>query len=47
MTNFDLAPPPRMVDGLFAVPVDLQRVTAGLVFDGASSNGTGDATARS
>jgi hypothetical protein len=46
VTNFDLAPPPRMVDGLFAVPVDLQRVTAGLVFDGASSNGTGDATAQ-
>jgi hypothetical protein len=46
VTNFDLAPPPRMVDGLFAVPVDLQRVTAGLVFDGASSTGTGDATAQ-
>ena len=44
MTNFDLAPPPTTVDGLLAVPIDLQQVTASLVFDGASATGTGDAT---
>jgi hypothetical protein len=45
-TNFDLAPPPTTVDGLLAVPIDLQQVTASLVFDGASATGTGDATMR-
>jgi hypothetical protein len=43
-TNFDLAPPPRTVDGLLATPIDLQHVKAGLVFDAAGSSGTGQAT---
>jgi hypothetical protein len=43
-TNFDLAPPGKTVDGLAAVPIDIQHVTAKLTFDGATSTGTGDAT---
>jgi hypothetical protein len=42
-TNFDLAPPKHLVDGLDAVPIDIQHVTARLTFDGATSNGAGDA----
>jgi hypothetical protein len=44
MTNFDLAPRPVMVDGLLAVPIDIQRITANLTFDGATASGAGDAT---
>lgn len=44
MTNFDLAPPAKTVDGLPAVPIDIQNITATLVFDGATSMGSGDAT---
>jgi hypothetical protein len=43
-TNFDLAPPKKTVDGLNAVPIDIQHVTALLTFDGATSSGSGDAT---
>ena len=43
-TNFDLAPPPKTVDGLKAVPIDVQHVTARLTFDGATTSGSGDAT---
>jgi hypothetical protein len=43
-TNFDLAPPPKTVDGLKAVPIDVQQVAASLTFDGATSSGSGDAT---
>ena len=43
-TNFALAPPVKVVDGLTAVPMDIQRITASLVFDGATQTGTGDAT---
>ncbi|MEQ7735786.1 hypothetical protein, partial [Escherichia coli] len=43
-TNFDLAPPPTTVDGLLAAPIDIQHVEARLVFDAASSSGTGQAT---
>lgn len=43
-TNFDLAPAPRTVDGLLATPIDIQHVNARLVFDAASSSGTGQAT---
>lgn len=35
-TNFDLAPVPKTVDGLLAVPIDIQQLTATMVFDGAS-----------
>ncbi|MGQ0603293.1 MAG: HAD family hydrolase, partial [Anaerolineales bacterium] len=43
-TNLHLAPPTRLVDGLWAVPVDIARVTAVLTFDGAATSATGDAT---
>ena len=43
-TNFDLAPPAKTVDGLQAVPIDIQKITASLAFDGATSSGQGDAT---
>lgn len=43
-TNFDLAPPPKTVDGLAAVPIDIQTIDASLIFDGAASAATGDAT---
>lgn len=43
-TNFHLAPPGKMVDGLWAVPIDIQRITATLRFDGSTSSGTGEAT---
>lgn len=43
-TNFDLAPPGKLVDGLFAVPIDIQRVAASVAFDGATSTGSADAT---
>lgn len=44
MTNFDLAPPPVVVDGNLAVPIDIKSITAKLVFDGATASGSGDAT---
>lgn len=43
-TNLKLAPPAKQVDGLWAVPIDIQRITAALTFDGAASVGLGDAT---
>jgi len=43
-TNFDLAPPAKMVDSLMAVSIDIQHISASLIFDGATSSGTGDAT---
>ncbi len=42
--NFDLAPPPRLVDGLWAVPVDIARIEAALTFDAATQQASGDAT---
>src|SRR5262245_38168276 len=42
-TNFDLAPAAKIVDGLMAVPIDIQHISASLIFDGATSSGTGDA----
>lgn len=43
-SNLDLAPPPKRVDGLWAVPIDIQRIDASLVFDAASQQIAGDAT---
>ncbi len=43
-TNFHLAPPAKDVDGFHATPIDIQRITAHLTFDGATSTGSGDAT---
>lgn len=44
MANFYLAPPPKTVDGLAAVPIDIQTINATFVFDGAASAATADAT---
>lgn len=43
-SNFDLAPPPRLVDGLWAVPIDIARTRATLQFDAATQTASGDAT---
>jgi hypothetical protein len=43
-STFDLAPPAKLVDGLLAVPIDIERIEAQLLFDGATSTGQGDAT---
>lgn len=43
-TNFELAPPVKTVDGLVAVPMDIQKINATLTFDGAASSGSADAT---
>ncbi len=43
-TNLRLAPSARLVDSLWAVPIDIKRITASLTFDGAAQNGVGDAT---
>ncbi len=42
-TNFHLAPPPKTVDGLFALPIDIQKINGDLLFDGATQNCQGDA----
>ena len=43
-TNFDLAPPSKTVDGLFAVPIDIQSISAVFTFDGAGETAFADAT---
>lgn len=43
-TNFDLAPPPVSFDGKTAVPIDISTIDAHLIFDGATSTASGDAT---
>ena len=43
-TNFHLAPPPKTVDGLLAVPIDIQAISATFVFDGAAQTASADAT---
>ncbi|MCO5760994.1 MAG: hypothetical protein NHG36_05725, partial [Chromatiaceae bacterium] len=43
-TNFHLAPPPKTVDGLAAVPIDIQTIDAVFIFDGAASAATAVAT---
>jgi hypothetical protein len=43
-TNFDLAPPPVSFGGKTAVPIDISAIDATLIFDGAASAATGDAT---
>ncbi|MBU4263673.1 MAG: hypothetical protein KKC76_17595 [Proteobacteria bacterium] len=42
-TNLHLAPRPKVVDGLWAVPMDISRITASLTFDADTSTGTGSA----
>lgn len=43
-TNFDLAPPPKTVDGLLAVPVDIESIAAVFTFDGNTETATAYAT---
>jgi hypothetical protein len=43
-TNLQLAPPTRVVDGLWAVPVDVSRINARLTFNAATQTAQGDAT---
>jgi FMN phosphatase YigB (HAD superfamily) len=43
-TNFNLAPPAKLVDGLWTVPADIQHISAILTFDASTSSGMGDAT---
>jgi hypothetical protein len=43
-TNFDLAPPPVSFDGKTAIPIDISAIDAHLIFDGAASTASGDAT---
>jgi hypothetical protein len=43
-TNFHIAPPARTVDGLLAVPVDIQSIDASFTFDGSTQTASADAT---
>lgn len=43
-TNFQLAPAPKTVDGLNAVPMDIQQVQASFVFDAARQSSSASAT---
>jgi FMN phosphatase YigB (HAD superfamily) len=43
-TQLDLAPPPKLVDGLWAVPIDISQINAQLRFDAATQAASGDAT---
>jgi hypothetical protein len=42
--NFHLAPPPKTVDGLMAVPIDIESIEAVFTFDGAAETVSADAT---
>jgi hypothetical protein len=44
VTNFEIAPPPKTVDGLLAVPIDISAIAATVQFDLATSSATADAT---
>ncbi|VXB23861.1 conserved hypothetical protein [Pseudomonas sp. 8BK] len=43
-SSLALAPPPKLVDGLWAVPMDIVRIDASLLFDAATQQISGDAT---
>jgi hypothetical protein len=43
-TNFDLAPPAKMVDGLWAVPMDIQHLSATVTLDAGTKTASADAT---
>jgi hypothetical protein len=43
-TNFHLAPPSKTVDGLLAVPIDIESINAVFTFDGAAQTAAADAT---
>ena len=42
--NFHLAPPARRVDGLLAVPIDIESIDASFVFEASTSAATAEAT---
>jgi len=42
-SNLKFAPPIKTVDGLKAVPIDIERIEVKLYFDGNIQTGTGDA----
>ena len=43
-TNFHLAPPPKTVDSLMAVPIDVESIEAIITFNGAAETASADAT---
>jgi hypothetical protein len=43
-TNFHLAPPPKAVDGLLSVPIDIESINAVFTFDGVAQTATAEAT---
>ena len=43
-TNFNLAPQPKLVDGLWSVPVDISRIETTLVFDAVTQSATAQST---
>lgn len=42
--NFEIAPPPKTVDGLLAVPIDISSIEAAFTFDAATATAAADAT---
>jgi hypothetical protein len=42
--NFHLAPPPKTIDGLLAVPIDIESIAAVFTFDGSTETASADAT---
>jgi hypothetical protein len=42
--NVHLAPPPKTVDGLLAVPIDIESIVALFTFDGSTETASADAT---
>jgi hypothetical protein len=42
--NFHVAPPPKTVDGLLAVPIDIESIVAVFTFDGSTETASADAT---
>lgn len=43
-TNFHIVPPAKTVDGLMAVPIDIQSIEAVLIFDTNSETASADTT---
>ncbi len=43
-TNFHIAPPPKTVDGLLAVPIDIQTITGSFNFDAGAQTADADVT---
>ncbi|MFZ1528163.1 MAG: hypothetical protein WAT19_05395 [Ferruginibacter sp.] len=43
-TNFHIAPPPKNVDGLLAVPIDIQTINGSFIFDAGAQTAVADVT---